>query len=106
MSKLDRALKSYVANPAAVRAGRIERVVYNEGNEDYPFVVWVDGVHLNIHEEVCDDIDPEVGDYIVLPKAEGDQPRILPASLFHLFYSEIGGNRTEAAISAGLPTFN
>ena len=106
MSPIDRVMKSYVANPAAVRAGRIERVHYEEDNEDFPFVVWVDGQHMSLSEAICEDIDPQVGDYLVMPRAEGERAHILPASVFHLFYQPIGGTRTEAAIAAGLPTFN
>lgn len=61
-------LKPFYPTPGRVHAGRIERVVYDEDNEEWPFVVWVDGEHFSLHAEMVEDLEPAVGDWLVVPR--------------------------------------
>lgn len=83
-------MKPFYANPLPVHAGRIERVVYDEDNEEWPFVVWVAGEHFSLHAEVVEDLEPAVGDWLVVPKDGAtwcfEDAVVLNERLFGLLY--------------------
>lgn len=60
-------MKTFYPIPGRVHAGRIERLVYDEDNEEWPFVVWVNGEHFSLHAEMVEDAEPLVGDWLVVP---------------------------------------
>ena len=96
-------MKQYQRNPAKILAGRVDKVFFDEDNEDAPFIVWIGSSTFGLSDEVCGKDDPEVGNYLVIPIEDGEpQPSdavILTNRMFHTLYAERFSKSVEAASS-------
>lgn len=100
-------LPAYYRNPDKVHAGRIERVVFDDDNEEWPVIVFIGKEHFPLFEDVVEERDPEVGDWLVIPRRGAewlfDEAVILSDRLFHTLYDQKNRKGCEAAASYAGP---
>jgi len=96
-------LKAFYRNPDKVHAGRIDRVVFDADNEEWPVIIFIGKEHFPLHEDSLLERDPEVGDWLVIPRRGEewlfDEGVLFSDRQFHLLYDQKNRTGCEAAAS-------